>query len=95
VGVELVESGHVAKLRGDERLVALQAGCRDPQHIVGQPGHPAYLDDFLERGDGGLEGFERCPVLAGEVDVDEYLESPADRLGADACGVAEDDAVVF
>jgi hypothetical protein len=95
VGVELAQPGHVAKLGGDERLVALHTGGCDPQHVVGQPEHPAYLDHFIERGDGGLEGLERGPVLAGEVDVDEYLESAADRLGVDACGVAEDDAVAL
>src|SRR6516165_7073065 len=95
VGVELVDAGHVTELGGDEGLVAVQAGSSDPEQVVGQAEHPAYFDDFVERGDGGLEGFEGRPVLAGEIDVDEHLESPADRLGVDACGVAEDHAVAF
>src|SRR5262249_35304105 len=87
--------GTSPELGGDEDLVAVQAGGCDPEQVVGQAAHPAYLGDFVERGDGGLEGFEGRPVLAGEIAVDEHLESPADRLEVDACGVAEDHAVAF
>lgn len=77
------------------RLVALDAVGGDAEEIVGQAKHATYLDDLVERGDGGLEGFEGRSVLAGDIDVDEHLEAAADRRWVDERGVAEDDPVAL